>query len=103
MLALPEVFPSAYLRFLPKRSGIRSLQYRLFLLSPSACIPAVCVKTYSPMIDLLAGILTPENVSTSLLTLYMEASSIDVSLPGLNALINDNALAFYAFPSLYHI
>ena len=35
-LAFPDILPSAYLRFLPKRSGIKSLKYKLFLESPSA-------------------------------------------------------------------
>ena len=35
----------------------KALKYKLFLLSPSAWIPAVCVNTLSPTIGLLAGIL----------------------------------------------
>ena len=76
IFALPLVFPNAYSRLRPKRSGSKSLQYRLFLLSPSACTPATCVNTFSPTIGLLAGITIPEYDSTTRLTSFKRLSSI---------------------------
>ena len=65
ILAFPEVFPSAYFRLRPKRSGRRLLKYKFFFESPSAWIPAVCVNTFSPTMGLLAGTRKPVRVATN--------------------------------------
>ena len=99
MFALPEVFPKAYLRLRPKRSGSKSLKYKLFLLSPSACIPAVCVNTLAPTIGLFAGILKPVKVATKRLTLCKEVSLILTSIPGIKSFTTATKLASGVFPA----
>lgn len=54
-------FPKAY-HIRPKTFGQKIIAIRLLLLSPSTCTPATCVNTFSPTIDLLAGITIPNKI-----------------------------------------
>ena len=76
MFALPEFLPKAYSRLRPNRSGTSLLQYKLSLLSPSACTPATWVNTFSPTIGTLGAMAMPLYPSTKRLMSFSLSSLI---------------------------